>query len=86
MLPSSFGRAASCDVTVPNVHYSGTHCVVSRGAGSGGVCVLRNLSSNGTFRNDRQIEKGVEHILRQGHPHGQEMSQNMLTFFLSFGG
>ena len=71
MLPSSFGRAASCDVTVPNVHYSGTHCVVSRGADSGGVCVLRNLSSNGTFvqrpgARAVKLAKNQSHELRGG--------------------
>lgn len=69
----SFGRAQSCDVSMPNMpNYSGRHAVVTRRAtADGDVVLLRNLSSNGTWlkpRKDKPRKLGAnqEHELRPG--------------------
>ena len=67
----SFGRAAKCDVSMPNMpNYSGCHAIIAHRAG---VVVLRNLSSNGTWLKQGggenrlvKLKKNEEHELQVG--------------------
>ena len=67
----SFGRAAKCDISMPNMpNYSGCHAIVAHRAG---VVVLKNLSSNGTWLKQGggenrlvKLKKNEEHELQVG--------------------
>lgn len=65
----SFGRAASCTVSMPNVHYSGRHCVLTS---RGDAVFLTNLSANGTWHKPhgpgrpQKLAKNEEKELKPG--------------------